>query len=169
MNETSQEAEKAIKRFGIVFVATLFVYISFFSGCEMWRLRNGAYTLVFDQDAKGTPLIQVKHRKLLPDGPITFSFPGESAASLGNRPSEISFGKPWTNDTPFGPIVFVDTTVLPGTIALNAFGHGIELLPRRISLDFNEIPWISGTNIVVGTNKPAPEKLLPKNQRWGGR
>ncbi|HTI68573.1 MAG TPA: hypothetical protein VMF06_01300 [Candidatus Limnocylindria bacterium] len=169
LNDTSQETDNAIKRFGTLFVCVLFAYVTLYSGCEMWRLRGGAYTLVFYQNDQGVPTVSVKHRKLLPNGPITLTFPGESPGIVSNRPIEISYGKPWTNDTPFGPVAFVNTTDLPGTVAVNIFGHAVELLPRRILLDFNEIPWVSGTNIMVGTNKPPAERLHPKNQEWQGR
>jgi hypothetical protein len=169
LNDTTPEAEKATKRFAVLFVATLFAYITIYSGCEMWRLRGGAYTLRFDLATNGTPILQLQHRRLLPGGPMTLTFPGESAPRLTNPPVLLSYDKPYTNDTPFGPMVFINTTDLPGTLALNAFGHAVELIPRRVLLDFAEIPWVSGTNVVVGTNKPSPEKLSRVNQTWGGR
>jgi hypothetical protein len=72
--------------------------------------------------------------------------------------------------TPFGPIAFLDTTQLPGTISLVAFGHAVEMVPRTLFVDFHEVPWSSGTNLVLKAEaKPSAERLKARNQQWQGR
>jgi hypothetical protein len=48
---------------------------------------------------------------------------------------------------PFGSVKFLDTTVLPGTVTLDLFGHEVELLPRTLIVDKREHPWSSGQRI----------------------
>jgi hypothetical protein len=43
--------------------------------------------------------------------------------------------------------VFLDTTFLPGTVALSLFGHEVQLLPRVLTIDKVEKAWRSGETI----------------------
>ncbi|HZR17131.1 MAG TPA: hypothetical protein VFE51_07375, partial [Verrucomicrobiae bacterium] len=58
---------------------------------------------------------------------------------------------------PFGKCVFMDTTFLPGTIALEVFNHEVELRPRDLVIDRQEHPWLSESTITLHplTNEPA--------------
>lgn len=169
-NDPSPEAEKALRKFFGVFIGTLFLYVTIYGGCQAYRVRNGAWQLTFDRLADGTPQLRIEHPKILGSGPVALSFPGENAPRVTNGPITWVYRGPDTNTTPFGPIVFLDTTQLPGTIAINAFGHAVQMVPRTLQVDFQEIPWTSGTNIVLQASaKPDPERLKPKNQAWQGR
>ena len=89
---------------------------------------------------------------------------------MTNGPITYVYTRPDTNSTPFGPIYFVDTTQLPGTVAVGAFGHVVEMIPRTLFVDFQEVPWVSGTNLtLLPDGKPSPERLKVRNQQWNGR
>jgi hypothetical protein len=49
----------------------------------------------------------------------------------------------------------MDTTFLPGTVALELFNHEVELLPRVLVIDRQEHPWLSESTITL---HPAPPK-----------
>ena len=57
-----------------------------------------------------------------------------------------------------------------GTVALGAFGHVVEMVPRTLFVDFREVAWGSETNMTLWPeSKPSPERLKIKNQQWNGR
>jgi hypothetical protein len=169
-NDPSPEAERTLRKFFGIFIATLFLYVTIYGGCQAYRVRNGAWQITFDKLPDGTPQLRIDHPRILHAGPVSLNFPGEIAPRVTNGPITYVYNRPDTNSTPFGPIFFLDTTQLPGTIALNAFGHVVEMVPRTLFLDMAEVPWTSGTNITLSaTNKPSPDKLKVKNQQWNGR
>lgn len=146
----NDEGSRAVKRFAGLFFGTLFVYVTFYGACMAYRQRGGPWVMFQDRATNGTPVVRLEHHKLLADGGVTFSFPGEHAPDrFTNAPLMRIFNTPNTNTLPFGPVEFVDTTFLPGTIAVDVFGHLIEANPRILYLDGREIPWVAGTNIVV--------------------
>jgi hypothetical protein len=169
-NDPSPEAEKTLRKFFGVFIGTLFLYVTIYGGCQAYRVRSGAWQLTFDRLPDGTPQLRIDHPRILPSGPLALSFPGENAPRVTNGPITWVYSRPDTNSTPFGPIAFLDTTQLPGTISIIAFGHAVEMVPRTLSVDFAEVPWISGTNIVLGAaSKPSADRLKARNQQWQGR
>jgi hypothetical protein len=169
-NDLSPEAERTLKKFFGIFIATLFLYVTIYGGCEAYRVRNGAWHLTFDKQPDGTPVLRIEHPRLLTGGPVSIRFPGENAPRVTNGPITYVYSRPDTNSTPFGPMFFVDTTQLPGTVALGAFGHVVEMVPRTLFVDFKEVPWVAGTNLtLLPESKPAPERLKARNQQWNGR
>jgi hypothetical protein len=64
--------------------------------------------------------------------------------------------RPITYEVPFGRCMFMDTTFLPGTVALELFNHEVELLPRVLVIDRQEHPWLSEVTITL---HPAPAKV----------
>ena len=169
-HDPSPEAERALKKFFGIFIATLFLYVTVYGGCEAYRVRNGAWHLTFDKESDGTPVLRIDHPRLLATGPVSIRFPGEDAPRVTNGPITYVYSRPDTNTTPFGPMYFIDTTQLPGTVALGAFGHVVEMIPRTVFVDFREVPWMSGTNLTLSVaDKPSPERLKARDQRWKGR
>ena len=63
-------------------------------------------------------------------------------------------------DLPFGKCVFLDTLYLPGSMAMELFGHQIQLMPRTMLIDRLEHAWLSGEKILL-TNRPSA--TLPPN------
>ena len=98
-------------------------------------------------------------------GPVTLTFPGETApARFTNAPYLRVFSQPNTNIFPYGPVEFLDNTFLPGTVALDVFGHVVEFVPRTLYLDGREVGWLPGTNIVVPMTGKLPVEKRPKRR-----
>jgi len=131
-----------------------------------FRQRGGPWVVTESKSADGNPIITIEHLRLFPDGVVTLSFPGEKFPErFTNAPLRRIFRAPNTNSLPFGPVEFVDVTFLPGTVAVDAFGHLIEMVPRTLYLDGQEIPWTPGTNIIVPLTGKIPKDRLPKPKR----
>lgn len=144
-------------RLFVGFIFCLFAYVTIYGGCEIYRRQQGPWELTFRGGTNGTPVLSINHRKMGLTN-ILVSFPGE--ASKISEELRV-YTLPITNSTPFGPTIFQDGTILPGTITLDCFGHELELLPRTLIVNRHEVPWVSGTNIVL---KPA-EKLPPDQRK----
>jgi len=164
----SEPLPPSAKRLFATFIATLFIYVTLYGACEMKRRKGGPWNLTF-ATSNGVPELRIEHPRLLGPLPVTLRFPGETP-SRADLPITAVFNQPITNAMPFGPVIFVDNTVLPGTITLNCFGHVVEIVPRTLYLDLHEVAWVAGTNIEVSAaSKPPPEKLRTKGQGWTGR
>ena len=156
-----------VKRLFVVFIGTLFFYITVYGACTAIKRRGGAWELTFTT-LQGVPALIITHPIRLPL-PVTLLFPGEQP-ERSDLPITAVFNVPITNRMAFGPVLHVDTTSLPGVVTLSCFGHPVEIFPRALSIDLHEIPWVPGTNITLSAaTKPPPEKLKPHDQSWKGR
>ena len=77
-NDLSPEAEKTLKKFFGIFIATLFLYVTIYGGCEAYRVRNGAWHLTFDKQPDGTPVLRIEHPRLLTGGRCRSDSPGRT-------------------------------------------------------------------------------------------
>ena len=129
----------------LVFAAALVGYVVVYGWIEHRRVVKGPWVVTCANES-GVPAITVNQSTLgIRDVRIVFS--GGRAASNATQTIEFSQARPWPYDVPFGRCVFMDTTFLPGTIALEMFGHEIQLLPRVLTIDKLERPWRSGETI----------------------
>jgi len=139
-----------LKTFAVVGLVTLIVYIAVFSLVEGKRRKDGPWELSFTQ-VDNSPALRISHTKLnLTNITILFA---EAIAST-NLPQTVSFqhGQIAPLDLPFGRCIFLDTLYLPGTVTCEMFGHEIQLLPRTLTIDRIEHPWLSGEKILL-TNR----------------
>ena len=158
-----------LRRLFVVFIGTLFLYVTLYGACELKRRHGGPWNLIYALGSNGVPELRIEHPRILGPQPVTLRFPGETAART-DLPLIVVFSQPITNAMPFGPVIFVDSTILPGTVTLNCFGHVVEMVPRTLFVDLHEVPWMAGTNITLGPgSKPPPERLKTKGQEWQGR
>ena len=162
----NRDGTKAARAFVGIFFTTLFLYVTFYGACAASRRKGGPWVLTQDRLADGTPVLRIEHHLLIGvSNVVSITFPGERAPErFTNAPLRRIYSLPTTNALPFGPVEFVDVTFLPGTIALDAFGHLVELVPRTLFLDGHEIPWTPGTNIVAN-----PANKLPREKRPSAR
>jgi hypothetical protein len=129
-----------------VFGVTTILYIGGFWLIENWRGRRGPWEVTFRADPNGTPVLEITEPRL-GIARVELAFTGANVSGLSTA-TTVRFDQPAQRDAvPFGRVKFLDTTQLPGTVTLDAFGHEIELLPRTLILDKREHPWRSGERI----------------------
>ena len=158
-----------VKKLFWTFIATLFLYVTIYGGCQAMRVRGGPWNVTYALGEGGVPELRIEHPRLLGPMPVTLRFPGEKPVRT-DLPITAVFSAPITNAMPFGPVIFVDTTQLPGTVTLNCFGHVVEMVPRTLFIDLKEVPWSPATNLLLSpTTKPDPSKLKTQGQAWRGR
>lgn len=158
-----------VKKLFWTFIGTLFLYVTIYGGCQAMRVRGGPWNVTYAFGEAGVPELRIEHPRLLGPVPVVLRFPGEKP-SRADLPITVVFSAPITNAMPFGAVIFVDTTQLPGTVTLNCFGHIVEMVPRTLFVDLKEVPWTAATNIVLSAaTKPDPAKLKTQGQAWRGR
>ncbi|HRI15163.1 MAG TPA: hypothetical protein PLX89_19380 [Verrucomicrobiota bacterium] len=159
----NDEGARAAKGFVGLFFATLFLYITFYGGCMACRRKGGPWAITQDKLSDGTPILKIEHHRLLSNGPVILRFPGETApARFTNHPFLRIYTQPNTNALPYGPVVFLDTTFLPGNVTLDVFGHLVEIIPRTLYVDGHDVGWNPGTNIVLSPAAKLPIEVRPK-------
>jgi len=138
---------------GIAFVIALAVYVAAYRGIEGRRTRQGPWEVAFTNSPEGHPSLVLDQPKLgLTNVELVFvdeSIPPNSTGT--NFPSRVRFDvpRPVPYQLPFGRCIFMDTTFLPGTLTLDAFGHEIEFLPRVMIIDHAEHAWRTGEKILL--------------------
>jgi hypothetical protein len=126
----------------IAFLLALVVYAGVYALIDSRRARNGPWQVTFSQGDLGVPAILI-HQPRLGITNVQLRFVGESIPLTNAASATVLFSepKPVPFTVPFGECVFMDTTFLPGTVALRLFGHEIELLPRVLIIDHERHGW----------------------------
>lgn len=136
-------------RFGLqvlgVFLVVLIGYAVVYRWIEHRRAVKGPWVVTCTSES-GAPTLAI-NQTMLGIRDVRIVFVGARAASNTTQTVEFSQARPWPYPVPFGQCVFMDTTFLPGTIALEMFGHEIQLLPRVLTIDKVERPWRNGETI----------------------
>ena len=133
--------ERVGKHFALAFAFAALIYLVAFYGVEYLRTRKGGWQLEFRADEHGSAAVRVD-QPYLSISNVQLQFPG-SHVDHTNWHATLRFDQPLTN-IPFGQVVYLDTTFLPGAIVMSLFGHEVQLLPRVLLVDHREIPWRSG-------------------------
>ena len=128
----------------IGFAIALLLYLAGFFLIEHYRNVKGPWRVSFRADSHGQPSIAIS-LGLLNISNVTLVFQGEQISNFKSE-ATVFFDQPKTN-VPFGKVLFLDTTFLPGTVTFDLFGHEIELRPRTLVVDLREIAWKSGAMI----------------------
>ena len=144
-----------------VFAATLVGYIAFYQLDRWLRLRHGAWEVTFGNDG-GTPSLTITESTLKISG-AKLAFAGETNSNLG-APVHWRFDDVTKTNLPFGQVVFLDLTYLPGGVTMNFFGHEIELLPRTLVVNRREVPWEPGRTITLLPEQKLPPDPPPKKK-----
>ncbi|MBM3878695.1 MAG: hypothetical protein FJ387_03100 [Verrucomicrobia bacterium] len=140
------KSEGILRHLAVVALASVLFYVGGFWGVQTWRERQGPWEVTFSADAAGNPTVEINQARL-GIRQVRLVFAGAPARSA-QVPKTIRFTDPEARvRIPFGSVVFLDTTVLPGTVTLTLFGHEIELLPRVLIVDKREHAWTAGLRL----------------------
>ena len=143
---------------GIAFLIALLIYIVAYGWIEHRRHFRGAWRVVFTTNNVNEPVMIVNQPHLKIEE-LRIEFRGRTWEGTAS-PEERIFDtpKPTPFPVPFGKVIFMDLTFLPGTVTFDVLGYEIELLPRTLIIEKKEIPW-SEKHIV--TLEPQPGNFTP--------
>jgi hypothetical protein len=146
------------KSVAIAFVVVALLYFAAFWSIERFRGRRGPWEVVFGSNALGEATLTVTQTALGLSG-VTLVAHGDPAT---NGPGVVRFDRV-QQPVPFGRVIYEDLTFLPGVVTFDLFGHEVELLPRVLIVNKQELPWTSGATVDLWpTNKPAVPPQPPK-------
>lgn len=139
-------------------VAATFYLIAFYT-IEHFRTRSGPWEVTFSQDTSNNSILRIDQPALaITNVQIQFlnALPPTSFVE-----KTIRFGKPRPvpHPLPFGECLFMDTTVQPGTVVIQAFGHEVQLLPRVLTIDRRELPWKTNSLSTIITLEPLTNSI----------
>ena len=142
------------KSAALTFVVALVFYLLAWSWMTRWQTGQGPWQVAFGTNVAGVPQLVIRQDALGLSN-ITVQFAGESLGT--NAVGPVAFLKPKL-PVPFGRVAYDDLMSQPGSVALDCFGHIIELLPRNLGLNGEAKPWRSGDEFMLRpTNKLSAE------------
>ena len=145
------------KSIALLFPVVLVLYFVVFYGIEHVRHRQGPWEVDFQMNTQGVPRLVVSQPRLGIDR-MQILFHGEIAT---NATGHVAFDRV-QRPVPFGKVIYEDLTFLPGVVTFDLFGHEIELLPRVLIANKQEIRWRSGATLDLWpTNKLAQPPMPP--------
>ncbi len=136
------------RRLLTVFAVVLVCYVVGFQVSEWWRQRRGPWEVTFAVEGQGRVRVEVNQPHLGIAGVrLEWSVPN---SPLPPGTNTVRFAQPADRERmPFGRVKFLDTTVLPGSVAMELFGNEVELLPRVLILNRREHLWCSGETLLL--------------------
>ena len=142
------------KSAALTFAVALIFYLLAWSWMTRWQTGQGPWQAAFGTNAAGVPQLIIRQDALGLSN-ITVRFAGESVGT--NAVGPVAFLKPKL-PVPFGRVAYDDLMSQPGSVALDCFGHLIELLPSKLGLNGEAKPWRSGDEFTLWpTNKLSEE------------
>jgi len=147
--------DRLLKHTLVAFGIAAVVYVVSYTAIEHRRNRTGPWLVTFTDETASVPAIII-NQPALGITNVQISFVGQSnSPAIGRLTLQFGEARVVPFDVPCGKCLFLDTTFLPGTVALNLFGHEVQLLPRVLTIDKVERPWRSGEVI------PLPHSAKP--------
>jgi hypothetical protein len=152
------------KQIILLFLAVLALYAASYTWIEHRRHVKGPWEVTFDAEDGGRPSLSIDQPALgVTNLTLRFSKERLELTETG-LPVRIRFDKPLVS-VPYGRVIFEDLTFLPGVVTFDLFGHEIELMPRVLVINKQEIPWRTGAAIDLGDwQKPAESPQPPKSR-----
>lgn len=140
----------SLRHFIIPFLLAAALYVLTFSCIERRRHVHGPWQVTFTRDSGGMPMLSVNQPYLKIQN-VRIVFPNVRVEQPGG-PQTLHFEQPPAPPpfpAPFGQVIFLDTSFLPGSVTFRLYGHEVELLPRVMVVDQREIAWKSGSILAL--------------------
>ena len=121
------------------------IYFLGYWGIESSRHKNDPWKITFLSHSNDLPAIVINQNSLGVSN-VTVVLSGEQVAEDFQQTNVVfdrALNTPFP--VPYGKVIFQDLTFLPGTVTLDLQGHGIELLPRTLILNTNQVSWKPGS------------------------
>lgn len=141
-----------------VALAVIFYFIAY-GWLSRRQSGKGPWQVVFATNATGVPSLTISQPALAISN-VVIRFPGESIGA-SNGTGTAAFNKPRT-PTPFGRVVYDDLMFQPGVVALDCFGHVVEMLPRALGLNGVAFNWTNNATYDLSPTNRLPEATRAK-------
>jgi len=146
----------------LTFVIAVVFYALAYSWMNNRQTGKGPWQVSFSTNAAGTPQVIIA-QPALGISNITIQFAGEELAAT-NTTGVVNFARP-RQPTPFGRVAYDDLMFQPGAVALDCFGHVVEMFPAALGLNGTRVGW---TNDVVHTLEATNKLSVEARQKLKG-
>ena len=135
----------------LTFVFAVIFYALAYSWMSRRQTGRGPWQASFTTNATGVPQLVISQSALAISN-VTIQFVGEQLAPT-NQTGTVAFARP-KQTTPFGYVAYDDLMFQPGVVALDCFGHLVEMLPTALGLNGKRFGWTNGSVYsLTATNK----------------
>lgn len=142
------------KSMALTFALCVGFYLLAWSWMSRRQTGRGPWQVTFGTNSTGVPQLVIA-QSALGISNVTVRFEGEILGTNGIGP--VAFSKP-RMAVPFGRVAYDDLMFQPGSVALDCFGHIVEMVPRDLGLNSQANPWHSGVEYRLWpTNKLSEE------------
>lgn len=144
--------KKDLTRVALSFTAVLIFYVLAWSGMEYLRTHNGPWEIQFSATDSASAQVTINQHSLgITNAVIHFT------DTIGLTPADekVVFDTV-SASPPFGKFFYQDLTFLPGVVTLQIQGHLIELRPRNLVVNTNQIPWNPAPEISLSATTNTP-------------
>ena len=146
----------------LTFVGAVIFYALAWSWLNKRQTGKGPWEVDFSTNSAGVPQLVIAQPSLGLSN-VTVRFEGETLAAT-NGTGLVAFQKPKT-PAPFGRVIYDDLMFQPGSVAVDCFGHVVEMIPRALILNSVSNGWRNDSIYsLFPTNKLPPEV----RKKWKG-
>lgn len=143
------------KSVALTFILAIIFYALAYSWMSQKQTRKGPWQVSFTTNAAGVPRVIIA-QPYLGISNVTIQFAGEQLAPT-NSTGLVRFATP-RKITPFGRVAYDDLMFQPGDVALDCFGHVVELVPSALGLNGIRFGWTNNVAYsLAATNKLSAE------------
>jgi hypothetical protein len=150
------------KSVALTFVGAVIFYALAWSWLNKWHTGKGPWEVKFSTNSAGVPQLVIA-QPVLGLSNITVLFEGETLAAT-NGTGFIAFDKPKTA-TPFGRVIYDDLMSQPGSVAVDCFGHVVEMIPSALILNSISNGW---RNDSIHSLFPTNKLPVEVRKKWKG-
>jgi hypothetical protein len=136
------------KSVALTFVLAVIFYVLAYAFMSKRQGGKGPWQVTFTTNSAGVPRVIIG-QPALGISNVTVQFTVEKFAAT-NRTGTVAFAAP-RQPTPFGFLIYDDLMFQPGDVALDCFGHIVEMVPAALGLNGVRFRW---TNDVVYSLSP---------------
>jgi hypothetical protein len=135
----------------LTFVIAAIFYVLAYSFINRRQVVKGPWQVSFATNPAGVPQLIIG-QPALGISNVTVQFTGEKLEPT-NHTGAVAFTTP-RQSTPFGSLVYDDLMFQPGAVALDCFGHLVEMLPSALGLNGQRFEWTNNAVYpLVSTDK----------------
>ena len=139
----------------LTFAGAVIFYALAWSWLNKRQVGKGPWEVNFSTNSTGVPQLIIAQPPLGISN-ITVLFEGETLAAT-NGTGSVAFGQPKAR-TPFGRVIYDDLMFQPGSVAVDCFGHVVEMIPSALILNTVSNGWRNGSIYsLFPTNKLSAE------------
>jgi hypothetical protein len=135
----------------LTFIAAVVFYVLAYSWMNKKQTGQGPWVVNFTTNFTGVPQLVIA-QPALGISNVTVQFTGEQLPP-SNGTGVVHFARP-RQATPFGRVAYDDLMFQPGDVALECFGHIVEMVPAALGLNGVRSGWTNSAVYSLGlTNK----------------